>query len=236
MLWKKIPIFKIICSWRFLKNEIDELIKEQEKEIKMINQNPEQLARDNIDKRLVACGWQVQSMAKINLSSSLGVAVKEYLTDVGFADYVLFIDGKPCGIIEAKRQEEGHRTNIHEEQAENYAKAQLKYLKNNQLPFVYISTGEKNLFTNFNDPKPRAREVFNFHRPETLQDWLKMDKSLRSRLLDLPALPIEKLRDCQISAINNLEKSFKENRPKALIQMATGSGKTLLPSLLFIVC
>jgi type I restriction enzyme R subunit len=226
LLWKKIPSFKIICSWRFLKNEIDELIKEQEKEIKMINQNPEQLARDNIDKRLVACGWQVQSMAKINLSSCLGVAVREYSTDVGFADYVLFIDGKPCGIIEAKRQEEGHRTNIHEEQAENYAKAQLKYLKNNQLPFVYISTGEKNLFTNFNDPKPRAREVFNFHRPETLQDWVKMGKSLRARLLDLPTLPIEKLRDCQISAINNLEKSFKENRPKALIQMATGSGKT----------
>lgn len=192
----------------------------------MTNQNPEQIARDNIDKQLVAAGWQVQSMAKINLSSCLGVAVREYLTDVGPADYVLFIDGKACGVIEAKREEEGHRINIHEEQGENYAKAQLKYLKNQPLPFVYISTGKINRFTNFNDPKPRAHEVFNFHRPETLQDWLKTGKSLRTRLLDLPALPTEKLRDCQISAINKLETSFKENRPKALIQMATGSGKT----------
>ena len=134
----------------------------------MTNQNPEQIARDNIDSQLELAGWQVQSMAKINLSSCLGVAVREYSTDVGFADYVLFVDGKACGIIEAKRQEEGHRINIHEEQAENYAKAQLKYLKNQPLPFVYISTGEKNLFTNFNDPKPRAHEVFNFHRPEIL--------------------------------------------------------------------
>ena len=192
----------------------------------MINQNPEQIARDNIDKQLTACGWQVQSMTKINLSSCLGVAVREYLTDVGPADYVLFIDGKACGVIEAKREEEGHRINIHEEQGENYAKAQLKYLKNQPLPFVYISTGKINRFTNFNDPKPRAHEVFNFHRPETLQEWLKAGKSLRTRLLDLPVLPIEKLRDCQISAINKLETSFKENRPKALIQMATGSGKT----------
>ena len=192
----------------------------------MINQNPEQIARDNIDKRLVAAGWQVQSMVKINLSSCIGVAVREYLTDVGPADYVLFIDGKACGVIEAKREEEGHRINIHEEQGENYAKAQLKYLKNQPLPFVYISTGKINRFTNFTDPKPRAHEVFNFHRPETLQDWLKTGKSLRTRLLDLPTLPTERLRDCQISAIKKLEISFKENRPKALIQMATGSGKT----------
>jgi len=192
----------------------------------MTNQNPEQIARDKIDKNLVDAGWQVQSMAKINLSSCLGVAVRECSTDVGPADYILFIDRKACGVIEAKREEEGHRINIHEEQGENYAKAQLKYLKNQPLPFVYISTGKINRFTNFNDPKPRAREVFNFHRPETLQKWLKTGKSLRARLLDLPLLPTDNLRDCQIKAINKLEVSFKENRPKALIQMATGSGKT----------
>ncbi|MBI4945365.1 MAG: DEAD/DEAH box helicase family protein, partial [Bacteroidetes bacterium] len=73
---------------------------------------------------------------------------------------------------------------------------------------------------------PRAREVFSFHRPETLRDWVKRDKSLRKRLLDLPALQTQGLRDCQIKAINRLETSFKENRPMALIQMATGSGKT----------
>jgi type I restriction enzyme R subunit len=68
--------------------------------------------------------------------------------------------------------------------------------------------------------------VFSFHRPETLRDYLKKGKSLRKRLHDLPALPTDGLRECQINAITNLETSFKENRPRALIQMATGSGKT----------
>jgi type I restriction enzyme R subunit len=91
---------------------------------------------------------------------------------------------------------------------------------------VYESTGEITRFTDYRDPKPRARQVFTFHRPETFAQWIKDDKTLRARLQDIPALPIEGLRDCQVTAITNLEKSFKEQRPKALIQMATGSGKT----------
>lgn len=192
----------------------------------MLNQNPEQIARDNIDKQLLACGWIIQSVKQINLNAGIGIAVKEYLTDVGPADYVLFVDGKPCGVIEAKREEEGHRINVHEKQGEDYANAKLKHLKNEPLPYVYISTGEITKFTAFTDPKPRAIVVFSFHRPETLRDWLKKDKSLRTRLHDLPVLKTDGLRDCQIIAINKLESSFKENRPRALIQMATGSGKT----------
>ena len=192
----------------------------------MANQNPEQIARDNIDKQLTACGWVIQSIKQVNLNAGVGVAVKEYFTDVGPADYVLFVDGKPCGVIEAKREEEGHRMTIHEWQGEEYANAKLKHLKNEPLPFVYISTGEVTRFTDFTDPKPRARAVFSFHRPETLRDWVKRDKSLRKRLFDLPSLQTEGLRDCQINAITKLETSFKENRPRALIQMATGSGKT----------
>ena len=192
----------------------------------MVNQNPEQIARDNIDSALVRSGWIIQSIKQVNLNAGMGVAVKEYLTDAGPADYVLFAEGKPCGVIEAKREEEGHRMNVHEAQGEEYANAKLKHLKNEPLPFVYISTGEVTRFTDFTDPKPRAREVFSFHRPETLRDWVKRDKSLRRRLLDLPALQTEGLRECQINAITKLETSFKENRPRALIQMATGSGKT----------
>lgn len=192
----------------------------------MSNQNPEQIARDLIDKQLTACGWLIHDKSRINLHAGIGVAVRECLTDAGVADYVLFIDGKPVGVIEAKREEEGHRLTVHEVQSEDYANAKLKHLKNEPLPFVYISTGEVTRFTDFTDPKPRAREVFSFHRPETLRDWVKRDKSLRIRLLDLPVLQTQGLRDCQIKAINKLETSFKENRPKALIQMATGSGKT----------
>ena len=192
----------------------------------MTNQNPEQIARDNIDRQLIACGWIIQSIKDVNLHRNIGVAVKEYLTDVGPADYVLFVSGKPCGVIEAKREEEAHKLNIHEDQTEGYAYAKLKHLKNEPLPFVYLSTGDITRFTDFTDPKPRAREVFSFHRPETLETWLKQEKSLRKRLFDLPVLQTQHLRECQINAINNLEKSFKENRPRALIQMATGSGKT----------
>jgi len=192
----------------------------------MTNQNPEQIARDNIDRQLIDCGWIIQGMRQVNLHAGIGIAVKEYLTDVGPADYVLFVEGKPCGIIEAKREEEGHKLNMHEDQIEGYATAQLKHLKNEPLPFVYLSTGDITRFTDFTDPKPRAREIFSFHRPETLSEWLKHDKSLRNRLHDLPCLIEDGLRDCQVIAIKKLESSFKQNRPRALIQMATGSGKT----------
>ena len=192
----------------------------------MINQNQEQIARDNIDKQLIACGWIIQDKKKFNLAAGLGIAIREYQTDIGPADYILFVDKKPIGIIEAKREEEGLRLTTVEEQSSQYANAKLRLLNNDPLPFVYESTGEVTRFTDYRDPKPRSRNVFTFHRPETFAQWLSQDKTLRGRLHDLPALPTDGLRDCQITAITNLEKSFAAQRPKALIQMATGSGKT----------
>ncbi len=190
------------------------------------NQNPEQIARDRIDKMLMDAEWTVQSKSKVDLSASQGVAVREYQTDVGPADYVLFVNRKPVGIIEAKREEEGHRLTVVEEQSKDYATAKLKYLQNDPLSFVYESTGIVTRFTDYRDPKPRGRNVFSFHKPSTLALWLKKEKSLRCRLHDLPPLDPTGLRPAQIVAIENLEKSFKNNRPKALIQMATGAGKT----------
>lgn len=194
------------------------------------NQNPEQKARDRIDDMLRASGWSVQSIKHVNLAASLGVAVREYQTDVGPVDYALFVDRKAVGVIEAKKEDEGHRLTLVEEQSTGYAKAKLKYLNNETLPFVYESTGVLTRFTDYRDPKPRGRRVFSFHRPETMAEWLKQEKPLRARLLDLPALDTNGLRPAQIDAITNLEKSFKDNRPKALIQMATGAGKTFTAS------
>jgi type I restriction enzyme R subunit len=190
-----------------------------------MNQTPEQLARDEIDKQLEACGWKVQSKKQINLAAGLGVAVREYQTDIGPADYVLFVDKKPVGIIEAKREDEGYKLINVEEQSREYASAKLKYLQHDALTFVYESTGVITRFTDYRDPKPQSRVIFTFHRPETFRDWLKV-APLRQRLNYLPALPTLHLRDCQITAINNLDASFKHNKAKALIQMATGSGKT----------
>jgi type I restriction enzyme, R subunit len=192
----------------------------------LMNQNPEQFARDIIDKQLIASGWTIQNKSKINLDAGMGIAIREYQTDIGHADYVLFVNKHPIAIIEAKRAEEGIHLTMHEDQSEGYATAKLKYLNNENLPFVYESTGEVTRFTDFRDPKPRSRPVFTFHRPETFLEYSKLDKSLRKRIQDIPALPELGLRDCQILAINNLEQSFKDARPKALIQMATGSGKT----------
>jgi len=192
----------------------------------MPNQNPEQLARDKIDTELIQCGWVIQNKNQINLKAAVGVAVREYQTDIGPADYALFVDTNPVGIIEAKRAEEAVRLTVHEDQSEGYAAAKLKYLNNKKLPFVYESTGDVTRFTDYRDIKPRSRPLFTFHRPETFLEWTKQDKSLRTRLQDIPALPETGLRDCQITAINNLEQSFKDARPKALIQMATGSGKS----------
>jgi type I restriction enzyme R subunit len=192
----------------------------------MTNQNPEQIARDNIDRQLIDCGWIIQKKKQINLSAGLGVAVTEYQTEIGPADYVLFVDGKPIGVIEAKKEEEGVRLTTHEDQSKDYADSKLKYLHNDPLPFVYESTGTLTRFTDYSDPKPRSRPVFAFHRPETFREWRKTDKSLRRRIFDIPSLQTSGLRDCQIVAINNLEDSFRKNCPKALIQMATGSGKT----------
>ena len=191
-----------------------------------MNQNPEQIARDNIDKQLIACGWVVQDKSKSNVSVGIGVAIREYQTDIGPADYVLFVDAKPVGIIEAKREEEGLKLTMVEEQSTEYATSKLKYLNNDHLPFVYESTGELTRFTDYRDPKPRSRPVFTFHRPDTFLQWIKQDKTLRKRLHDIPVLPEDGLRDCQVQAITNLEHSFRDARPKALIQMATGSGKT----------
>ena len=102
-----------------------------------MNQNPEQLARDAIDKMLEASGWIVQSKGKYNLAAGVGVAVREYSTSVGPADYILFVNKQPVGLIEAKREEEGVRLTMHEEQSIEYATARLKYLDNEPLRFVY---------------------------------------------------------------------------------------------------
>ncbi len=191
-----------------------------------MNQTPEQIARDTIDRQLTASGWVIQDKTAINLHAAPGVAVREYLTDAGPADYLLFIHGQPAGVIEAKREEEGHKLSTHEDQAEDYAAARLKYRNNEKLPFVYLSTGEVTAFTDFRDPKPRARSLFSFHRPETLHQWLKKPASLRASLHRLPELPSDGLRECQFQAITRLEHSLRQNKPRALIQMATGAGKT----------
>jgi type I restriction enzyme R subunit len=146
------------------------------------NQNPEQQARDNIDALLKQAGWVVQSAKKIDLNAGLGQAVREYQTDVGPADFLLFVGNKAVGVIEAKKEDLAHKITEVEMQTAGYAAAKLKWVNNKEpLPFLYESTGIITRFTDGRDPKLRSREVFSFHRPETLKEWLSQGDSLPVR-------------------------------------------------------
>lgn len=126
-----------------------------------LNQSPEEIARDRIDAMLQAAGWVVQRQEEADFSVGLGVAIREYPTDTGPADYVLFVERQPVGVIEAKRPEEGTRLTAVEEQSGDYAVARLKWFKDNKpLPFIYESTGEITRFRDTRDPRPRISGDF----------------------------------------------------------------------------
>lgn len=220
----------------------------------------EQQARAEIDHLLAQAGWAVQDVAAAHLHAARGVAVREFALNPGFgtADYLLYVDGKACGVIEAKRP--GATLTGVEGQSGRYAQGLPASLPawRRPLPYVYESTGIETHFTTALDPAPRARPVFAFHRPETLAEWLAQAAAglpgapatvlttdgqppaaearrqpggtLLTRLQAMPPLVTEwghcKLWPAQITAIRNLERSLAANKPRALIQMATGSGKT----------
>ena len=220
--------------------------------------NPEQHAREDIDQLLTAAGWAVQGVRGANLQAARGVAIREFPLNPGhgFADYLLYVDGKACGVIEAKKR--GATLTGVEIQSARYAQGLPASLPAwaRPLPFVYESTGVETHFSNGLDPVPRARNVFAFHQPQTLADALRDSLTgatapatvltsdgrppaaearrpagtMLARLQAMPPLVTEwgehKLWPAQITAIRNLEHSLAQNKPRALIQMATGSGKT----------
>ena len=188
---------------------------------------PERKARQNIDSMLEAAGWHVQNHTGHNTAAALGVAVREYpLKADQRADYLLFINGAAVGVIEAKP--EGTTLSGALQQAQRYRASlpdNLRHLAG--FPFSYASTGVETYFRDIRDPDSHSREIFTFHTPETLSHQATESRTLRERLTDdLPPLARGSLRNCQFEAITNLEESLKEARPRALIQMATGSGKT----------
>jgi type I restriction enzyme R subunit len=216
---------------------------------------PEEKARRTIDALLAAAGWDVQHYKAADIHAKRGVAMREFELNPGHgtADYLLYIDGKAAGVIEAKK--EGATLTGVEVQSGKYAQGLQASLPawRRPLPFLYESTGLETHFTNRLDPEPRARNVFAFHRPETLAEWLNAQPqatvfttgdasssaanaaqfapaTFLARVRHMPPLVTEwgdfKLWPAQIQAIRNLEASLAQNKPRALIQMATGSGKT----------
>ena len=188
---------------------------------------PEEKSRLTIDKKLIESGWVIQDVKSLNLSASLGVAVREFPTSTGPVDYALFIEGVPVGVIEAKKTDEGENITAVEGQSSRYANSTFKWIKSiYRIRFAYEATDKLTRFTDYNDVKYRSRTVFSFHRPETLNALLKQADTVRNNMKHFPEFDPTGFRKCQIAAIENLDKSFADNRPKALVQMATGAGKT----------
>jgi type I restriction enzyme R subunit len=189
--------------------------------------SPEEKSRLAIDKKLVESGWAVQDLKALNLSVSLGVAVREFPTDTGPVDYALFVEGVPVGVIEAKKSDEGGNITTVEGQSSRYATSSFKWVKGEyRIRFAYEATDKLTRFTDYDDVKYRSRTVFSFHRPETLSALLKQADTVRNNMKHFPAFDPTGFRKCQVVAIENLDKSFADSRPKALVQMATGAGKT----------
>ena len=215
---------------------------------------PEQQARVNIDRLLTQAGWAVQNTDSLNLYASSGVAMREFALESGHgsADYLLYVNQKAVGVIEAKP--EGHTLAGVEVQSEKYSTGLPDALPayRRPLPFLYESTGVESRFTNLLDAEARSRAIFSFHTPATLAEWIGVPEgapvspdygqhaaaelrggysaspTLRQRLKDLPPLNTIGLWRVQVQAISNLEKSLAAGRPRALVQMATGSGKTFM--------
>ncbi|MFJ1706799.1 DEAD/DEAH box helicase family protein [Kitasatospora sp. NPDC088346] len=204
--------------------------------------------RAQLDQMLLEAGWSVQDHGpRLNLfvkgdERGSGVAVREVTTAGGRADYVLYVDRKLVGVIEAKR--EGADLSAAEEQADRYAHSlssgQRLAAWRPELPFRYASDGGETRFRNSLDPDSRSRRVFSFHQPRTLSRWMRQADedpqapSYRARVqVRMPELDPAGLRPAQVEAVRGVERSLAEGRGQAgagqsrsLVQMATGAGKT----------
>ena len=171
--------------------------------------SPEEKARLVIDEQLKKSGWIIQDMKGLNLTAGRGVAVREYPTSSGEVDYALFVDGVPVGIAEAKREEKGEDITTVEKQSARYAKSTFKWMKSDvSIRFAYECTGELTRFTDYKDINYRSREIFSFHRPESLAYMLKQNDTIRNNMKHFPALDEEGFRKCQINALKKLDESF----------------------------
>ena len=194
---------------------------------------PEEKARLTIDRLLTQAGWEVQDRGSANLHAAAGVAIREFALGRGYgeADYLLFVEGQAAGVIEAKK--EGTALVGVETQAQKYSEGLPDSLPApfRPLPFCYQSTGIETRFTNLLEPNASSRPVFAFHTPAILSRWLADERArpgamTKARLQAMPRLINDRLWPAQATAIRALEDSMRQGRRRALIQMATGAGKT----------
>ncbi|MEE6259298.1 DEAD/DEAH box helicase family protein [Plantactinospora sonchi] len=190
--------------------------------------------RVELDRQLTEAGWLVQQENRTNLSAALGVAVRRPDTTAGRTDYLLHVDGRLVGVVEvapAAARDVGGRAGRNPPRL-TAAQRWTVWRPGQPLPFGYLATGTGTTFVNGLDPFPRTREIVAVHRPATLARWMReaddspRTPTLRARLRQLPPLSTAGLRSAQCAALHALERSLAEDRPRSLIQLAAGAGKT----------
>ena len=185
---------------------------------------PEQIAREKIDRMFADAGWAVVN--RDNYSPEISaVAIEEGLMKGNCeADYLLFINGKAVGVLEAKRREVDVTASIVADQAEHYAKSVPNWCQAwfNPLPLAYVSNGNELYFRDLRNPDSQYEALKKIHTPKEITRLLGINDYYAA----LPTLQKRGLRDCQYEAITELEKSFRAGQNRALMVLATGSGKT----------
>ncbi|MDO4675735.1 MAG: DEAD/DEAH box helicase family protein [Anaerobiospirillum succiniciproducens] len=189
----------------------------------MADLKPEERARQWIDRKLKDAGWEVINRNDFAPSMN-AVAIRETLMSGGLeADYVLFLNGKAAAVIEAKREEISLDNPQLIAQAENYTTKALEWvpLWENPIPFVFLSNGKEIAFKDCRKKDAKYEKLKYFKRPWDIARYLRLNE-----FAGLPYLSRTDLRACQYEAITNLESSFKNGQRRALMVLATGSGKT----------
>jgi type I restriction enzyme R subunit len=135
----------------------------------------EQAARQTIDKLLAQASWVVQDFKQADIRAARGVAIREFVLNEGhgFAEYLLYVDGKAAGVIEAKK--EGATLTGVEIQSARYAQGLPASLPAWRRPPPFANTGvaAATHFTNGLGPKLRARTVIAFRRANTIAVWFE---------------------------------------------------------------
>ena len=185
---------------------------------------PEEKARVKIDQMFEEAGWQVVDRDFYSPTISAAAIREGLLKGNHEADYFLFINGKAVGVLEAKRAEVDVKADKVTAQTKNYTRIvpNCYQVWQKPLPIGYQSNGEETYFFDFRIPDSEMEPVNRIHTPKELSKMLGIEDIYAG----LPTLKKKGLRDCQFEAITELEKSFRAGQNKALMVLATGSGKT----------
>jgi type I restriction enzyme, R subunit len=191
--------------------------------------NEEKTRKSLIDDKLKEAGWIkiIPYSENLNLSELHLTAVEELPTESGPADYGLFLNGKPVGIVEAKKLSLGPQNVL--VQAQRYAKgidATEYNFGGYKVPFIYSTNGEVIWFQDLRKIDSRSRRLAKFHTPSALIDYLNVNLDEKIQWLkDNPPLD-PRLRDYQREAVLSIEEAIRNSKRSMLVAMATGTGKT----------